>query len=99
MVMIKRIVRLEFFPENTGRFEEIFQGSKQQIKAFDGCLYLELCRDVQRPNVYYTVSHWQNSDALEAYRQSTLFTETWTKTKALFSEKPRAYSLQSIEIV
>lgn len=99
MAIIKRIVRLEFFPENTGRFEEIFQGSKQQIKAFDGCLYLELCRDIHHPNVYYTVSHWQHAAALEMYRKSDLFKDTWAKTKALFSEKPQAYSLQSIEIV
>lgn len=97
--MIKRIVRLEFQPDKTESFENIFQESKILIKAFDGCEYLELCKDVTADNVYYTVSHWLDADALEAYRQSALFTHTWAKTKALFSEKPKAYSLQSIEIV
>jgi len=97
--MIKRIVRLEFQPDKTQNFEGIFQESKSFIKAFDGCLYLELCKDVAVDNVYYTVSHWKDAEALEAYRQSELFTHTWARTKALFSEKPKAYSLQSIEIL
>lgn len=97
--MIKRIVRLEFQPDKTRNFENIFQESKSLIKAFEGCQYLELCKDVTADNVYYTVSHWQDAAALEAYRQSELFTTTWARTKALFCEKPKAYSLQSIEIV
>ena len=36
---------------------------------------------------------------LEAYRNSKLFEETWTQTKALFADKPQAWSLQERETV
>ncbi len=94
--MVKRIVRMHFYPELTGKFEEIFNTSKDKIRSSKGCLGLELYTDHNNPEVYYTWSTWETEDDLEQYRQSELFKSTWEKTKTLFSEKAIAWTLDPI---
>jgi hypothetical protein len=92
--MIKRIVKLTFREEAVPEFLDIFEDSKLKIRAFEGNLYLELLRDVARPDVFFTLSFWENEAALDRYRASELFKTTWAKTKALFAEKPEAWSVE-----
>ncbi len=94
--MIIRIVRMSFQEDMVDAFLNIFSEAKIQIKSFEGCEYLSLNRDVNEPNVFYTISHWQSELHLENYRQSELFRRTWAATKILFNEKPSAHSLQKI---
>jgi heme-degrading monooxygenase HmoA len=70
----------------------IFHNSKEQIAAFPGCSGLQLLRDANKNHVYFTYSHWENEDALNNYRHSALFTTVWAQTKALFNDKPQAWS-------
>jgi autoinducer 2-degrading protein len=91
--MITRIVRMEFKPENTSRFQEIFNQSCQAIRAMPGCLYLSLHTQADNPAVFYTISKWNHPDDLENYRQSELFKSTWANTKVLFAHKPGAWTL------
>jgi len=58
---------------------------------------MELLRQVNNPNVLFTLSHWENEDALNAYRASELFADTWKKTKALFAEKAEAWSTEVLD--
>ena len=97
--MLIRIVRMTFRPEAVAQFEEIFNTSKRHIRTFPGCRRLELLRDLDRPHVFCTYSHWDGPEALEAYRQSDLFKTTWAKTKALFAEKAVAFSVERVEEV
>lgn len=90
---ILRIVRLSFHEDKIDEFIEIFESTKTQIRSFEGCTHLELMKDLHQPNVFYTYSKWVSDDALEAYRNSSLFKETWTKTKLLFNASASAYSL------
>jgi heme oxygenase (mycobilin-producing) len=90
---ILRIVRLTFHPENVDAFIDIFSESKDLIGAFDGCIEVKLKKDQELQNVYYTVSKWKSNDHLNTYRKSELFEKTWAKTKKLFSDKPKAFSL------
>jgi heme oxygenase (mycobilin-producing) len=94
--MLIRIVRMHFREEETEQFLEIFNASKQKIRHFEGCRHLELLQDVHNPAVFYTYSHWESEEYLNGYRDSDLFSEVWTATKALFAEKPLAYSVQNI---
>ncbi len=93
MSEITRIVRLSFIPEKVGDFIAIFDTSKSLIRNFKGCKYLALKQDLHHSNVYYTFSIWENHEALEHYRQSELFNNTWAKTKILFDAKPSSFSL------
>lgn len=97
--MITRIVRLSFELHHIATFLQVFEETKEYIRSFDGCQYLELMQDLHHTNVYYTYSQWTSDDALQHYRQSELFESTWTRTKILFNDKPLAYSLKTIAIV
>lgn len=91
--MIKRIVKMSFRPENVEDFIEIFDHAHPFIENMLGCQKVELYVDDDKPNVLFTVSIWDNTDSLNAYRKSELFSSTWAKTKALFDDKPAAWSI------
>jgi quinol monooxygenase YgiN len=93
--MLIRIVRMTFQQEKVEEFLTIFANSKDKIRNFEGCIYLELLRDANDPHIFITYSQWENEDALEQYRQSSLFKTTWAQTKVLFSDKPLAFSTYS----
>lgn len=91
--MIIRIVKMTFQASLTEEFEALFNEVKEQIAGFEGCSYLALWKDEQDERVYFTHSHWEDAASLEAYRHSLLFKETWKKTRAMFEEKPQAWSV------
>jgi heme oxygenase (mycobilin-producing) len=91
--MLIRVVRMTFQPEKVPEFLEIFRQSQPFIRGFAGCQHLELLQDADNPHIFSTLSHWQSLGSLENYRQSELFKRTWAKTKALFADKPQAFSL------
>jgi quinol monooxygenase YgiN len=97
--MLKRIVRMTFREDATEAFLTIFNASRFRIRHFEGCHSLELLRDKHQPNVFVTLSVWQSEEHLNAYRDSELFKATWSATKALFLDKPMAFSLDSEQIV
>jgi quinol monooxygenase YgiN len=94
--MIVRIVKLTFKIEHIASFKQLFIKNMNTIRASKGCIYLELLQDENDPTVFFTHSHWDSSLALEAYRNSEFFLKTWEQTKAYFSDKPMAWSLESI---
>jgi len=93
--MITRIVRMTFIHQNIDSFKEIFYESQKLITAFDGCIRLELMKDVSNECIFFTISYWQSEEKLNSYRDSYLFKNTWSKVKPLFSEKAMAWSLSS----
>ena len=95
--MITRIVRLHFRPEEREAFLDIFNASKDLIRKFEGCQYLRLYNETGRPEVFFTFSVWDSAAHLDAYRNSKLFEDTWADTKALFAEKPQAWSMLELE--
>ena len=96
--MIKRIVKMTFRPEAVDTFVgQVFEHSKAGIRAFPGCRHMELLRSTRTPNVLFTLSYWDSEAALENYRQSELFKNTWAKTKVLFAEKAEAWSVQVLD--
>jgi len=96
--MIKRIVKMTFREEAVETFiSQVFEHSKTRIRAFEGCRHMELLQHKSRPNVLFTLSIWDDEDALNAYRASALFADTWAKTKALFAEKAEAWSTEVID--
>lgn len=75
---------------------EVFDRSKDRIRAFEGCLHMELLQHQTHPNVLFTLSIWEDEAALERYRASPFFADTWAKTKVLFAEKAEAWSVALI---
>jgi quinol monooxygenase YgiN len=93
--MITRVVKMTFKPENVQGFKEIFYESQKLIRAFEGCNRLDLMMDLNNECVFFTFNFWDTEENLNAYRQSYLFKNTWSKVKPLFSEKAEAWSLIS----
>jgi hypothetical protein len=53
-------------------------------------------KDQSSPNVYFTLSEWNQPQDLENYRHSEFFKNTWERTKRLFKEKAQAWSLDEV---
>ena len=93
--MLIRVVKMTFRPEEVANFLSLFEQIKDKIRGFEGCEHLELLRDMNDHNSYSTYSHWHDEDALNRYRNSDLFDSVWAETKAKFSQKPIAFSLEN----
>jgi len=92
--MIKRIVKLTIKEEFLNTFFEIFESSKEHILAQPGCQHVEMLQDASDSRLCFTYSLWDDQASLDAYRGSELFGKVWPRTKALFDDKPEAWSLQ-----
>jgi len=95
--MLIRIVKLSFEEGNIDTFLENFNINKKNIRNFKGCRLLQLLRDKNNPNIYFSYSYWESEEHLENYRNSDLFKSVWAKTKILFNNKPEAWSVDTIE--
>ncbi len=91
--MIVRIVQMTFREDAVAEFSNLFEERKETIRSFTGCTHLELWQDSKHPNVFFTCSHWDSESDLDHYRFSEFFKDTWDKTKALFANKPQAWSV------
>lgn len=95
--MVARIVKMTFKENLIEQFLEVFEQSKIAIRQFQGCQHLELHRGKDHPTIFFTYSHWESEEALQQYRNSTLFKQTWAKTKVLFDAKAEAWTLEMID--
>ncbi len=91
--MITRVVKMTILPSQAGQFERIFEDSVEFIRVYEGCIDVQLMKDVNQTNIYFTLSKWSNETALNNYRESSFFKLTWSKVKPLFAEKAEAWSL------
>ena len=89
--MIERIVKLAIDPssEQGIAFRAIFAESKNHIAEQPGCYGVHL---LESEGHFFTHSLWESEAYLNAYRQSALFGKVWPKTKALFYDKPQAWT-------
>lgn len=92
--MIDRIVQMTFRPEAVEDFLKLFETHKQSIRNQPGCQLLRLVQDVNDPRIFFTYSRWLDETHLNAYRHSETFGMVWPATKALFDDKPRAWTVK-----
>lgn len=95
--MFVRIVKMGFDETHIDTFLADFEVNKERVRTFKGCRFLELYRDKNQTNIFFTYSYWESESDLENYRQSDLFKGIWNKTKALFNMKPEAWSVDKLE--
>ena len=95
--MFVRIVKMSFEENQIEAFLENFHENKNEIRNFEGCQFLELYRDKDNTNVFFTYSYWDSETDLNNYRHSELFKSVWAKTKPLFNDKPEAWSVNKLE--
>ena len=92
--MIIRIVKMEFQESKVPDFLQNFSDSVDRIKSFSGCSHVKLLQDESDPCVFFTYSHWDSEDHLNAYRNSDFFRTVWSRTRKLFRSAPQAWSLK-----
>jgi quinol monooxygenase YgiN len=97
--MLVRIVKMTFREDCIEVFKEFFEARKEQIRNFEGCTHLELWQDRLHLNIFFTYSYWASIDALDNYRHSTFFAETWQQTKQMFAAKPEACSVNQLAVL
>ena len=83
---------MTFRPDRLDDFRALFAETRERIAAAPGCRSLDLWQDPRYANVLTTVSLWDDARALDAYRASDLFQETWARTTPLFAAPPVALS-------
>lgn len=91
--MIVRIVQMSFRAGERDNFLQLFEERKELIRGFEGCRHLELWEDTHNDHIFFTYSMWDSEQHLNHYRFSDLFKDTWARTKALFADKPQAWSV------
>ena len=94
--MFIRIVKMSFHEEKIPEFLEHFHTVKDQIRNFEGNIFLEMYRDKDNPCIIFTYSIWNDVSDLENYRHSQLFKEVWAFTKQYFNAKPEAWSVDKL---
>ncbi len=94
--MITRIVKMNFRPDCIEDFKILFDLVKVQISTFPGCRSLTMLQDKHLPQTFFTYSIWDDEKALDNYRNSDLFAETWQKTKILFESKALAWTTHEL---
>ncbi|HRU60663.1 MAG TPA: antibiotic biosynthesis monooxygenase [Bacteroidia bacterium] len=92
--MINRLVKLSFHAEDAGKFTELFREVSEKIRAFPGCLHLELWEDLREKGVFFTFSQWDSEASLDHYRFSPLFKSVWAHVKPLFKAPAEAWSVR-----
>ena len=94
--MIIRIVKMTFEPDGVTEFLKEFDASKERIRNFEGCSYLDLLNDSADKTIFFTYSIWESEEHLNKYRNSELFISVWNKTKILFASKAEAWSVNKV---
>jgi heme-degrading monooxygenase HmoA len=92
---MKRIVKMKFRKESVETFLNLFESVKFKISGLEDCHSLELVQAFDE-QTFFTISIWENEEALNAYRNSEMFKETWTVVKTLLEIKAEAWSTDSL---
>lgn len=92
---MRRIVRMKFRKEEVETFLTLFEKVKFKIVGRTDCHSLELVKGMDG-QTFFTISTWENESALNDYRNSPMFKETWSVVKSILEEKAEAWSTETL---
>ena len=87
---------MTFKAEHSEDFNEFVLKISDKIRSSEGCVSLDIFRDKSNPTVFFSYSTWESEVFLEKYRESEFFVKVWSSAKKWFSDKPQAWTVQSI---
>jgi len=90
--MIVRLVSLKIQLDKVEEFKQFFETIHDRIREAQGCLSLRVVADLEGLGEFFTVSEWESPAALEAYKNSAFFQETWPRVKSFLRDRPWAQS-------
>lgn len=92
--MLTRIVKLQFQEDKIEGFLTFFETIKWKVAKQPNCFGMKLLQDKNNPTIVFTYSLWKDEEALNAYRDSPLFSEeVWPRIKPWFAQKAEAWSV------
>ncbi len=87
--MVVEHVQITVAPGREAEFEAAFPQARAVITQADGCLWAELHRFVERPNVFLVLIGWQTLEHhTVGFRGSDLFTRWREVVGPFFAEPP-----------
>jgi heme-degrading monooxygenase HmoA len=95
--MLHRIVRLNLREDATDEFLRIYEEVGPRIRSFPGCRHVELWVNREDPLRLATYSVWDGPEALEGYRTSDQFLQTWSRVRLLLADRASAESYVALE--
>jgi quinol monooxygenase YgiN len=87
---------MTFHEHEVSSFLTMLEKRQADIRAFPGCLYLEIVQDVRYSNIIFSHSQWESEAALNAYRHSNFFKQTWAMTKPRFAAPAQAWTVRRL---
>jgi len=93
---LTRVVKLSFYPQHIETFRSILGNHIKDISNMEGCVRVHGFQDAREPHIFFTISEWENEQALDNYRYSLFFKTLWAQVKPLFAEKAMAHSLLAV---
>jgi quinol monooxygenase YgiN len=93
---LTRVVKLTLDPKHIEDFKQVWIGHKEAIATMQGCISLQAFQDHREPQIFFTISQWENEHALDNYRYSDFFKNLWSTVKPMFTAKAMAHSLMPI---
>ena len=97
--MLVRIVKMTLRQETVEDFKAFFEDRKEKIRSSEGCTHLELWQETLHTNIFFTYSYWTDETALNHYRNSSFFRDTWHQTKQMFAAKAEAWSVNQVVVL
>lgn len=93
--MMRRIVKMKFREKEVESFLALFEKVKLKIIGREDCHSLELVKGFDG-QTFFTISTWKDETALNEYRNSEMFKDTWAIVKSLLEEKAEAWSTETL---
>jgi quinol monooxygenase YgiN len=94
--MLTRVVKLSIQPHMVESFMKIFHENKMTILNAQGLNNLDLFADQNDGTIMFTISHWENEECIQMYRDSEYFRNLWSQLKPLFNNKAEAWTLNPL---
>ncbi len=92
--MITRIVKLTFQEDKIADFIRFFDSINNKVSGFENCYGMRLLQEKAKPHIVFTYSNWKDEAALNLYRDSELFQQTWSTIKPWFQFKAEAWTVE-----
>jgi len=79
-------------------FKKLLSAKQDAIRNFPGCQSLEIVQGANDPQIFFTISTWDDETDLNNYRNSDLFKGTWEETKKMFDNRPFAWTTKQLHL-
>ncbi len=81
-------------PGCAGQVEPLLRGFVAPSRAEDGCLFYDLCRDSDDPDLFVIVDGWRDHAAFEAHAATRRIADTLAALEPLLRQPPAIAKLE-----